>query len=354
MATIIHFKQVAPILGRLGNQSHKAHLMYVKTFRDRINTNVIESLGANCPQLISTAFTAYNAAVNHEDQVAIVIQKSQHTEEIVNADDVRDNTWVGAKTMAEALQRVGTEAQKQAAKVFLDSAASHKIGISQKYEVETESIRQFIQLCEGSLATHVATLGLTALIAQLKQENEAVHTLIQQRNTEAAGIDTTAMQSAREDVDALYKQLVQIINAFAIATWQQGASPYDTCIDLVNADIDYYDRHVFSKKKKDDGTSGGGSNSGNGSNGGSDNNAGDDNGGSGDNNGGSGDNNGGSGDNNGGSGDNNGGNGDNNGGSGDNNGGNGDNNGGSGDDNGGSGDNNGGSGGNEPIHEDGD
>lgn len=274
MATIFVFKQINPILGRISNQSNKAHLMWSKTFRDRISSNIIDIPGANPPALVSTVFTAYAAAVTAEDDTAIVIQKSQHTEEIEQADGVRDNTWLGIKTMAEALLRVGTEDQKRAAKRFLDSANAHNIGISQKYEIETESLRQFIQVCEGDLAADVATLGLTALIAQLKQENEAVHTLIQQRNTEAAGIEVAAMKTAREETDALYKQLVTIINAFAISTYADGHSPYDTCIDLINADIDYYDKHVFSKKKKTDGDGddqggsddqGGGSDSGGGS-----------------------------------------------------------------------------------------
>ena len=252
MANIITFKQIKSILGRVGNQSHKTHLLWMKTFRDRVTDNVITPMGDSCPALISDAFSSFDTAVTHEDQTAIIIQKSQHTEEIEKADDVRDNTWLGIKTMAEALLRVGTDVQKAAAKRFLDSASAHKIGISQKYEIETESIRQFIQQCEGTLAADVATLGLTSLIAQLKQENETVHTLIQQRNTEAAGVDPTAMQTAREQTDAAYKQLVILINAFAITTWANGQSPYDTCIDLVNSDIDYYERHVFSKKKKSD------------------------------------------------------------------------------------------------------
>lgn len=260
MASTIAFKQIEKFAYRITRQTNIRHLNWSKTFRDRVESEIITPLDDSCPALISNAFSSYDTAVNCEDQVAIVIQRSEKTEELEQADSVRDNTWLGIKTMAESLQRIGTAEQKAAAKRFLSSADTHNIGISQRYEDETEHLRQFIQQCEGSLATDVETLGLTSLIAQLKTENEAVHQIIVERNTEASAADPTAMQTARTDVDDLYKQLVMIINAFAIAEWEQGQSPYDTAIDRINADIDYYDKHVFQKesKKKDDGQGGGG------------------------------------------------------------------------------------------------
>lgn len=250
MVTVLEFKQIKRFIGRIVNQSNIRHLNWSKTFRDRVKNDIVLELEQDCPAMIISCYNQYNAAVTTEDETAIIIQKSDRTEALQEADKTRDNTLLGIKSMVESLGRIGTAAQKEAAKRFMSSYDSHGIGILQRYQEETERIRQFIQQCEGALSSDVATLGITALIAQLKTENEAVNTLIIERNAEASQVDPTAMQTARADVDALYKQLVTVINAFAVVEQQQGVSPYDRAINNINADIDYYDKHVFTQEKK--------------------------------------------------------------------------------------------------------
>jgi len=250
MTSLFDFKKIHRFVGRIVNQSNIRHLNWSKSFRDRVKKDIILALGEDCPPLLIQCFKQYDAAVEKEDQTELIIQRSEKTKQLKEADMVRDNTLLGIKSMVASLARIGTAEQKVAAQHFRSLYDRHGIGIAQRYLVETEHIHQFIQQCEDDIATDVETLGLTELMAQLKTENELVSTLIGERNVEASQIEARAMQSARSDVDLLYKQLVAVINAFAITQWQQGESPYDTAIDRINSEMDYYDKHVFAKGKK--------------------------------------------------------------------------------------------------------
>ena len=165
-------------------------------------------------------------------------------------DQVRDNTYIGLRTMVEALGRVGTAAQKDAAPRVLQAMRDYQVSTSENYELESTHIAQLVQQLElQPLSDDCTTLAITALVSQLKTENQQVQTLIAPRNEQQAGIDAQAMQRARQQSDLVYVETVMVINAFSVVEQQQGASPYDHAIDVVNQDQEYYVLHVFPKAK---------------------------------------------------------------------------------------------------------
>jgi len=89
-------------------------------------------------------------------------------------------------------------------------------------------------------------------VTKLKQETQMVIDIIGQRTQEMAAIDPKAMQPARQQTEDAYVKLAGIINAHAICEEAGGESPYDACIDTINADIDYYVSKVFNKEKGKD------------------------------------------------------------------------------------------------------
>jgi hypothetical protein len=58
------------------------------------------------------------------------------------------------------------------------------------------------------------------------------------------------MQRARVAADLVYVETVMVINAFAVVEQQQGASPYDHAIDVINQDQEYYVQQVFPRGVK--------------------------------------------------------------------------------------------------------
>lgn len=250
MAYTERFKQIEPFVGKMQRAPHAAHLSWMQRFQERVGTLIVTELGEDCPAMVISQNTALVAAVQAEDEAYRTINRSPLSEQIAEADTVRDNTFVGLRTMVEALGRVGTQAQKEAAPRVLQAMRDYQVSISEGYELESTHIAQLIQQLEVSpLSDDCTTLAVSALVAQLKTENQQVQTLIAQRNEQQAGIDAQAMQRARQQADLVYVETVMVVNAFAVVEQQQGASPYDHAIDVINQDEDYYVQHVFPKAK---------------------------------------------------------------------------------------------------------
>ena len=249
MATT-RFHQINAFINKASHAPHAAHLSWMQRFQERVGTLIVTELGQDCPAMITSQNTALVAAVQAEDEAYRTITRSPLTEQIAEADQVRDNTFVGLRTMVEALGRVGTAAQKEAAVRVLQAMRDYQVSISEGYELESTHIAQLIQQLEQQpLSADCTTLAITALVSQLKTENQQVQTLIAQRNEQQAGIDAQAMQRARQQADLVYVETVMVINAFAVVEQQQGVSPYDHAIDVINQDEDYYVQHVFPKAK---------------------------------------------------------------------------------------------------------
>ena len=251
MAYTERFKQIEPFVGKMQRAPHAAHLSWMQRFQERVGTLIVTELGQDCPAMIVSQNTALVAAVQAEDEAYRTITRSPLSDQIAEADQVRDNTFVGLRTMVEALGRVGTAAQKEAAPRVLQAMRDYQVNISEGYELESTHIAQLIQQLEVSpLADDCTTLAVTALVGQLKTENQQVQTLIAQRNEQQAGIDSQAMQRARQAADLVYVETVMVINAFAVVEQQQGVSPYDHAIDVVNQDQEYYVQQVFPRGVK--------------------------------------------------------------------------------------------------------
>ena len=250
MATT-RFKQINAFINKANHAPHAAHLSWMQRFQERVQTLIVTELGEDCPAMIVSQNTALVAAVQAEDEAYRTITRSPLSDQIAEADQVRDNTFVGLRTMVEALGRVGTAAQKEAAPRVLQAMRDYQVNISEGYELESTHIAQLIQQLEVSpLADDCTTLAVTALVSQLKTENQQVQTLIAQRNEQQAGIDAQAMQRARVAADLVYVETVMVINAFAVVEQQQGVSPYDHAIDVVNQDQEYYVQQVFPRGVK--------------------------------------------------------------------------------------------------------
>ena len=251
MALTERFKQIEPFVGKMQRAPHAAHLSWMQRFQERVGTLIVTELGQDCPAMIVSQNTALVAAVQAEDEAYRTITRSPLTEQIAEADQVRDNTYIGLRTMVEALGRVGTAAQKEAAPRVLQAMRDYQVSTSENYELESTHIAQLIQQLElQPLSDDCTTLSITALVSQLKTENQQVQTLIAQRNEQQAGIDAQAMQRARQASDLVYVETVMVINAFAVVEQQQGVSPYDHAIDVVNQDQEYYVQHVFPRGVK--------------------------------------------------------------------------------------------------------
>ena len=244
------FSQINPFIRKVVNQSNTRHLSWMKQFQGRLQSEVITAMGASVPQLLSQAISQLNAATVHEDDCYLIITKSEFTPQIAELDNQRDDMWVGVKSMAEAMSRIGSAEQKQIASQFLDLVKHYKVDISERYDDQTTKMDQFLQVVKtAEWAPRLQALGLAATIDSISSINLQMKQLIDRRNDELATITPQAMVLARQASDEAYQLAVSVLNAFSISQWNNGSSPYDTVIAHINQDQDYYEKNVFAQAK---------------------------------------------------------------------------------------------------------
>lgn len=244
------FKQIEAFSYLVMRQSNTRHLSWQKQFAGRLQSEIVTPMGAAVPALLSQAIAQHATATEHEDECYLIITKSEFTPQIADLDKQRDDKWVGTKAMADALSRIGNAEQQQYAGMFIDLYTHYKIDISERYDDETTKIEQLLQVLKTAEWTpRLQAMGLSATIADLENINQQMKQLIEQRNNELATITPQAMVLARQATDEAYQLAVGVLNAFSIAQWANGASPYDTAIARVNQDQDYYEKNVFAQGK---------------------------------------------------------------------------------------------------------
>ena len=247
---IYQFKQINGFAHLVQKQSNTRHLSWIQQVGGRLQTEIIGQLGASVPALLSQAVTQFQAAAAHEDECYLIISKSELTPQIAALDAERDTKYVGLKSMADALHRICSAEQKQAAGQLIDLCAHYKVNISERYDDETTKMSQLLQeLQTPAWTARIETLGLTATVAELVSLNQQIKHLIDLRNNELALVTPQAMLQARAASDEAYVLVVTIINALAIADWADGSSHYDQAVARINQDQDYYLKNVFAKGK---------------------------------------------------------------------------------------------------------
>ena len=138
------FKQINQFAYAVMRQSNTRHLSWMKQFVGRVQSEIITPMGANVPALMGQAFSQFMAVANHEDDCYLIIVKSEKTEQIAALDTERDTKYVGMKSLADALSRIGSAEQKQYATQLIDLVAHYKVDISERYDDETTKMDQLL------------------------------------------------------------------------------------------------------------------------------------------------------------------------------------------------------------------
>ena len=109
---------------------------------------------------------------------------------------------------------------------------------------------------------HITALGMTSLVSQLKTSNEAVRTLLAQRNDERMQQEKAALANARNAADEAYRELVLKLNASVVI--DDDTEGLEGVISQVNELIKYYRQYVVPKGGSSTGseTAGGGGSTG--------------------------------------------------------------------------------------------
>ena len=187
----------------------------------------------------------FNACYDDEDKSFKKIVKSATTEEIENADHVRDRIFSGMvginkATLNDFEPDMATAAKR--IKVVLDTYGN--VAVLPLNE-ETSAIYNLLQELRGGLLRDVKTVGLERWINKLDETNKAFDTLVKERNNENAAKTHLKMKECRVEIDRVYSEIINRVNASMLL---EGEARFADFVNKLNTFIDKYNNIVAQRK----------------------------------------------------------------------------------------------------------
>ena len=221
-------------------------LNIVKTYRDSGEQGV-----SQLPAKVEAAYTPFASGIAVMDDAYKLSRASEYTQQIADEDTRRDNLYTALKNQVLMYTRFDFDTAKKAAGTYLwNIIRKYGVDVNENYHEESGKLQQMLQELEADnvAGQHITTLGLTSLVSQLKTANEAVRTLLSQRNDERMAQEKAALANARNVVDERYRDLVLMINAAtAMEDDQESIAGLEGVISQVNELIKYYRQYVAPK-----------------------------------------------------------------------------------------------------------
>ena len=221
-------------------------LNIVKTYRDSGEAGV-----SQMPAKVEAAYTPFASGIAVMDDAYKLSRASEYTQQIADEDTRRDNLYTALKNQVLMYTRFDFDTAKKAAGTYLwNIIRKYGVDVNENYHEESGKLQQMLQELEADnvAGQHITALGLTSLVSQLKTANEAVRTLLSQRNDERMAQEKAALANARNVVDERYRDLVLMINAAtAMEDDQESIAGLEGVISQVNELIKYYRQYVAPK-----------------------------------------------------------------------------------------------------------
>lgn len=234
-----------------------AHFTEMEAFAARVTA------AAFTPAKLAAMVTQFNLALAEEDKCLKQSTSSIISKQLRAVDAERDKIYSLIKQTIELWASRDFDPQTTAAKALKELIDLYKIDIHAQYDQETGLLTNIITDMElTDNAAHIKTLALTDALAKLKELNEQMKTLMAIRSEERGAKVNGALKKARKATDAVYNQLTNLIEAYAVTA--DDSTPYDAVIIPWNAEIDRVRKQIGVKTSSSSSSSNGSSDSGDG------------------------------------------------------------------------------------------
>lgn len=209
-----------------------AHVEFHRITSDYITVATAEALH------VEELAAAYKAAIEVEQTLVNRENSIPYTKDLEELDKLRDDCLTELFTSVKITLKSPLENRSRAADT-LHSITRRYDGIqNMAREKETNMIRGLLENLKAEDAIDALTaLGLTTIVTQLRQANNsyiATQKMREEAEAEQADIRSLSTYEQRAIVDNLYRQIVERVNAFAIAV---PSAELDKFIDLMNAHV---------------------------------------------------------------------------------------------------------------------
>lgn len=225
-------------LSRLRNEEH---FQFFTSFHDLVVVTKASSLK------IEALFTSFLPLYANELESLNIIRKSSISDDLVDADDERDSVFRGLCDAVKSAQNHFNADVRVAAKrlqVVLDTYGNLA---AKTYDAETGALNSLINDLTTTYAADVATVGLTGWVTELAAKNKAYDDLKNQRYSDEAAKTILRMKQERVKTDAIYRQLVERINALIVV---EGETAYAGFVSELNKRIEGYENTIANRRGK--------------------------------------------------------------------------------------------------------
>ena len=225
-------------LSRLRNEEH---FHFFTSFRDLVLVFTVLALN------IELLFNLFLAAYDNELAALDLIRKNAISDDLVDADDERDNVFRGMSDVVKsALNHFNADVRAAAKRlqVVLDTYGNLAI---KSYDAETGGLNSLINDFTTTYAADIATVGLTEWVTELQAKNKAFDDLKNNRYSTEAAKTILRMKEERVKTDAVYRQLVERINALIVV---EGEGAYAGFVNELNKRIEGFDNTISIRRAK--------------------------------------------------------------------------------------------------------
>ena len=228
------------------------HFQFITEFRDAIIKFDPQTLK------VKPLFEQFLELYKLEDEVHRPVNKSILTEEINEADQLRDQLFRGMALGVETASYHFREDVINAAKhleIIFDTYGN--IAKLPKNEA-TSAIYNLIQeINKDENMRYAELINLEEWLPELEKANEKIDRLIKRRYEESAGKSDYSMREIRTQVDVNYKKIIEIIEAYCLIEEQQtGVGWFTNFIKYMNVIIEKYNAIIaqrYGRNKNEEG-----------------------------------------------------------------------------------------------------
>ncbi len=194
---------------------------------------------------IEEAFAAYLPLYANETEALDIITKSAVTDEIANADHLRDSNYRGLCDTVKGASNHFSDKKREAAN-RIQIVIDHFGNINAKtYDEQTAAIKSLIADLNGQYAADVETLRLDEWLTELQANNNAFEALMNERYSDDAGKTQLRMKEVRKEVDTAYRTITTRIDALVVVN---GLETYAPFIKELNIRVEKFNNTLAQRK----------------------------------------------------------------------------------------------------------
>lgn len=210
-------------------------------------------------QKIQALLTQLNQAFAVEDRYYMQVRASEIVAQREAADQLRDRFYTRLHRLVQAWAGSGMEALDAAATALEKVFNLYRVKVNAQMDEETGQLENLIaDLSTQQMQAHLTTINGQYLFQQMKQGHDDVKSLRLEQGVETSQKELGALAAARRQCDALYDQMTQLIESFALVA--DDPTPYETFIRQWNGTVKLY-QDMLDRKSGTTGTSSSGTGS---------------------------------------------------------------------------------------------